>query len=301
MMNKKSQMGYEYILIAGSVIVFFFLGSIVIYNVIGTNSNQSTVLASKTNLYTNRGVDCNTQKVKMNWNDAQLADCVNNYFTVAATKQNCTQYGVLDNSKIRGYYSFTHGSKDDTLGLSDQDNPVNTDTPVGWPNDDKGHTFGDVDYIPAPNTNGFHITSFHKTNDWNGDFAFAMWTYFLTDADISLYNSTHSSFGNSAAYISYTNNTVSFGTKTTTLIQYGPVHGWFHVMITRVNTNLSLYVNGSLVNSTTFTGGFGSITGMQLWRGANYGGVMDEIKFYSGTITSAMAGLEFNCIRSQDS
>lgn len=299
MVRQKSQLGYEYLLIAGAVIVFFLFSFSIVYRVIQSNSDQSSVSTADSNAYNSRGVDCYSQEVKFNWNDAQTTDCLNNYFIVAQAKQVCSQYGVLDYSKIRAYYAFSGGSSSDTFGLSTQANSVNSNSPVGYPVV-SGQTFGDVDYIPAPNTDGFHITGFSRANNWSGDFAFSMWIYFLTEADISIYNSTQSSFGNSAAYINYDDNVVSFGTKTKTLIQYGPVNGWFHFMITKVNTNLSLYINGSLVNSTVFDGGFGSITGMQLWRGANFGGVLDEIKFYSGTILPSIAIYEYTCIRPQD-
>ncbi|VVB70091.1 Concanavalin A-like lectin/glucanases superfamily protein [uncultured archaeon] len=300
MISWKSQGGYEYLLIAGSVILFFLLSFSFVYHVINYNSGQPTVSASNSNTYNSRGVDCYSQKIVLNWNDAQVQDCLTNYLVVAQAKQNCTAYGVLDYSKIRAYYAFTNGFSNDTLGLSTQVDSVNPNTTVGFPVTDTGQTFGGVDYIPAPNTDGFHITSFKNNPDWNGDFAFSMWIYFLSDADISIYNSTQSSFGNSAAYIKYASNVVSFGTKTNNLIQYGPVSGWFHFMVTNVNSNLSLYINGSLVNSTVFNGGFGSITGMQLWRGNNFGGVLDEIKFYSGTILPSIASYEYMCIRSQD-
>ncbi len=301
MIRQKSQMGYEYLLIAGSVVMFFLFSFFIIYRVLQSNPGQSTESSANSNAYNSRGVDCYSQRIKFNWNEVQVKDCLTNYFPIAQAKQTCSQYGVLDYSKIRAYYAFINGSSSDTLGLSTQVNPVTVNSSFTvHTHDDEGkdEDFGDSDYVPAPNTQGFHITSFKTNPDWSGDFAFSTWIYFLTDADISIYNSTDSSFGNSAAYIDYTNNIVSFKSKTNILIQYGPLSGWFHFMVTKVDSNLSLYINGSLVNSTNFTGGFGDVTGMQLWRGANFGGVLDEVKFYSGTILPSIASLEFTCIKS---
>ncbi len=275
----KAQGAFEYLLLIGGAILFVILAIAFITKTINTSSGSSSIAAS------------------------QAAE-------FDAIRTDCNAYGVVNNQANKMYLNFnsindpwaSHGTLNNgaTLNATLRNflNSYNT-------------TFGNAQGVSTTTLGAWvNSTLSSATAVGTGDFAFSAWIYPTASANngniINVSNNTGTadpmilniSINSTGLFVGAQGFNADSG-KVLSSLSGAFMNGWTHIMIKRQSSNLSLWINGTLNQSTTFATNVGNFYGINVGNPA-FAGQVDELKFYAGTVTDAMAKFEYRCVRPSD-
>ena len=270
----------------------------------GAGSNQ---VGSRTNVFLVNGIDV-TQKAKdanvfgdgvgsawidvtaeagSNWNTFQ--------FTGTGGSTNPGIYAIEINGKIIvGNYNGTTWT--DLSGNGNNGTLVNG---VGYNSDNGGSlTFDGVnDYITVsnvqPNTNNFTISVWvYKFNNTSNDY---IWDFGANGGTLSS-GTDISGYG-----FRYYNSTLGIGSNMYTQGTIPDINKWYNVSITRNSGTSTMYVNGSLITSSSGDTHNISSTTLYIGRygggGGRHHGYISNFKIYNKALTASEIQQNFNALR----
>ena len=128
--------------------------------------------------------------------------------------------------------------------------------------------------------------------NWNfgvGDLSIGGWWYFNTIKQNQYFNDIGSNGTRIQLYQNVLYLLAIGGTMAVSYSWIPNTNQWYHVFATRNNGTVSLYIDGKLVNSATYTGALGATATLTIGNYGGHGrycpnGLIDDVQIYSAAL-----------------